>query len=609
MRYLVTTIFFTLILFSIGMPQSVSVTAPNGGEWWRTNINQTVTWTSSGFTNARIEFSPDNGTSWKTLVSSTAASAGTYLVRSPDALCNTCLIRVSDAADGSPSDVSNAVFFNVLDALVSFAGYSGNPILSPGSGGSWDENTRERGIFMLDGSTYKVWYGGWQGSYSTSTSSLVDLGYATSSDGISWTKSGSNPVQTTHWTEDPTIIKDGSTYYMYAEDEYTGDSDGAEIFRYTSSDGITWTQTGIVLALSGSGWDGTHVGTPLAWKEGSTWYMLYEGFGSTTAGQIGLATSSDGITWDRDAGNPILSNPHHGDTEDIAFDSILKIDGIYYVYGHWRNAGDTAWDSGLYTSTNLTDWTAYSGNPFSYNSPYVIAAPTRYHHYGVANATTGQGAYNMGFASNENALPFLADFNESAVDNYEWLLGTNSGNATTITSNELYLQTDEAQSGWVITRQNFTATNIMASIQITQASDEMFIGMSPTYVLSATNDIHSQSNFYKFYLYRPTHSGNYSLYLTKKVNGSTTDTDITGGLTISGVPIWMRIRTNQTNIFYDISLNSGASWSTVLNEAFNLSGYTLDNVFHFVLAVNNSGTNGVAHVDNFRIEPRRNRSN
>jgi hypothetical protein len=56
------------------------------------------------------------------------------------------------------------------------------PVLS-GTGGEWDEGSITPGGVLLDGETYHMWYvAGWR------------IGYAWSSDGISWTKSSRNPV-------------------------------------------------------------------------------------------------------------------------------------------------------------------------------------------------------------------------------------------------------------------------------------------------------------------------------------------------------------------------------------------------------------------------------
>ena len=91
-------------------PVSLKVAAPNGGENWAVGSSQMITWSSQGsVANVRLEFSANNGASWTTISSSTS-NDGSFTWTVPDAVSSNCLVRVSDAADGNPVDVSDAVF-------------------------------------------------------------------------------------------------------------------------------------------------------------------------------------------------------------------------------------------------------------------------------------------------------------------------------------------------------------------------------------------------------------------------------------------------------------------------------------------------------------------
>ncbi len=88
----------------------VTVTSPNGGENWTAGTSEKITWTSVGNVgNVKIEYSTNNGSSWSTVVSSTA-NDGTYSWTIPNVTSSQCLVRVSKAASGTPADTSNAVF-------------------------------------------------------------------------------------------------------------------------------------------------------------------------------------------------------------------------------------------------------------------------------------------------------------------------------------------------------------------------------------------------------------------------------------------------------------------------------------------------------------------
>ncbi|MEJ2627074.1 MAG: hypothetical protein P8078_00740 [bacterium] len=90
--------------------ESITVNVPNGGESWYAGTTHYITWSSSNFTSpVKIEYSSDNGYSYTSIISSTA-NDGSYTWTVPQDFSSQCLVRISDAADGNPSDVSNAAF-------------------------------------------------------------------------------------------------------------------------------------------------------------------------------------------------------------------------------------------------------------------------------------------------------------------------------------------------------------------------------------------------------------------------------------------------------------------------------------------------------------------
>lgn len=98
---------FTISAFS---GDSLTVITPNGGELFWVGTTQEITWTSTGsVVNVRIQYSINNGSSWINIVLSTA-NDGSYFWTVPDTPSYQCLVRIRDAADGIPGDVSNAVF-------------------------------------------------------------------------------------------------------------------------------------------------------------------------------------------------------------------------------------------------------------------------------------------------------------------------------------------------------------------------------------------------------------------------------------------------------------------------------------------------------------------
>ncbi len=87
---------------------TVRVTAPNGGEVWAGGSNQTITWTSSGVSTVKVEYTLD-GSTWAIAASSVSAAAGAVGWTVPSSPSTSARVRVSDAA-GLASDTSDAPF-------------------------------------------------------------------------------------------------------------------------------------------------------------------------------------------------------------------------------------------------------------------------------------------------------------------------------------------------------------------------------------------------------------------------------------------------------------------------------------------------------------------
>jgi hypothetical protein len=88
---------------------SVTVGSPNGGESWAGGSSHSITWTATGITNVKLEYTLD-GSTWTAITSSTSASTGSYTWTVPNSSTSAAKVRVSDAANSAVSDVSNAAF-------------------------------------------------------------------------------------------------------------------------------------------------------------------------------------------------------------------------------------------------------------------------------------------------------------------------------------------------------------------------------------------------------------------------------------------------------------------------------------------------------------------
>ncbi|MDP3244619.1 MAG: hypothetical protein Q8M83_03080, partial [bacterium] len=100
-------------VFSIILPK-ITVTAPNGAEQWVVGTTQNITWTSSNVANVKLEYTTNNGTNWNSILTSTPATAGSYLWTIPNTPSVNCLVRVSDVTNIAVPDLSDNVFSIIL---------------------------------------------------------------------------------------------------------------------------------------------------------------------------------------------------------------------------------------------------------------------------------------------------------------------------------------------------------------------------------------------------------------------------------------------------------------------------------------------------------------
>jgi len=236
--------------------------------------------------------------------------------------------------------------------LVDFVPISENPIFTGSGDGHWDEHIRERGFILKEGDLYRMWYTGFK-----SERQSLQLGYATSTDGISWTRYEGNSIFDESWTEDMMVLKVNGTYQMFAE----GKGDIAH--RMSSADGIHWTDHGSldIRQVNGDPLSEGPYGTPTVWYENDLWYLFYE------RGDLGiwLATSTDLQTWTNVQDPPVIEmGPTTYDLYGLAVNQIVKHKGWYYAYFHGTPDEDwSTWSTNVAASKDLIHWTKYPNNP------------------------------------------------------------------------------------------------------------------------------------------------------------------------------------------------------------------------------------------------------
>lgn len=182
---------------------------------------------------------------------------------------------------------------------------------------------------IKDNSTYKMWYSGNDGTNG-------HVMYASSPDGIAWAKYGMVMNHDMSYdlagASDPCVLKVGGVYRMW----YTAyDGTTYRIAYATSTDGIAWTKHGVVI---NAGWAGElHTALPMVMLEDGIYKMWY---GNYVSGyNTNYATSADGVNW-----TTLGMVLPYGETYaelGIYSPDVIKMDGRYHMWYSGKSSSGT----------------------------------------------------------------------------------------------------------------------------------------------------------------------------------------------------------------------------------------------------------------------------
>ena len=333
---------------------------------------------------------------------------------------------------------------------------AGNPVLQ-GTASAFDQN----GVYGADVAydpadtlaPFRMWYSGRSDVFG-------GIGYATSTDGITWVKyTGGAPLPMpvlnhgpagsadSFSAADPAVLKDGSTWKMW----YTGDDSSKKRIAYaTSPDGVVWAKGGKVIAPEDPGVSANiqfGAFAPTVWKTASGYSMLLTGRkivgGGVFQTKVMSTTSTDGIVW---AGPSPAVNPSGTNTNfdysnlnspDILYDPATAAPYKLYYSGNTIDAnGNFHTRIGLATSTNGTSFNKVNGAHTGGSALDVGALGTAFDARQAsglsAAATSGNGAKYAGFywgARGSDFKPRLGEATSSDGSAWTKVAGTAEGGA------------------------------------------------------------------------------------------------------------------------------------------------------------------------------------
>lgn len=231
--------------------------------------------------------------------------------------------------------------------------HAANPVLAASL--SWELSNVGECEVIKDSATFKMWYS----TAKTKNQLFTKIGYASSIDGIHWTKHSDAVMEigTGETWEDQrigvcTVIKDNGSYKMWywgGTDSWV-DNDHEEIGYATSSDGISWIKHGRAVMRGEAGqWDSQRtwgaavvkVSSDLFENTDDRYEMVYSGANAPVPTQwLGYASSDDGKVWVKSSKNPIVKTPP-GFGSNYYSSEMLKFNGEYHLwFTSWDVGGD-----------------------------------------------------------------------------------------------------------------------------------------------------------------------------------------------------------------------------------------------------------------------------
>ena len=348
---------------------TLGLTSPNGGEEWKVGTNRNITWTSNNVSNVKLEYSVDSGSSWATIIASTAANTGSYIWTIPNSTTSTALVRVTDTSDNTVKDQSNNVF-RIYNQTVS--------VLFPNGGENWKAGSSQTITWIATNvPNVKIEYSinngsSWVQIAASATSNIAGL-----PNYYSWTIPNINSTQAlvriSDTADDTLADQSNAMFTTYIPTLGLTSPNGGENWKGGTTQNITWTSsnvTNVKLEYSvnnGTNW--TQIIASTAASTGS--YSWVVANSNTSQALVRISDTSDNTLTDQS--NAVftiytptitLTSPNGGENWRLG-----KVQNITWTSASVTNVKIE------YTQNNGTSWTQIIENTPANSGSYSWTVP------------------------------------------------------------------------------------------------------------------------------------------------------------------------------------------------------------------------------------------
>ncbi len=421
--------------FTIATTPTLSLSSPVGGESWTGNTSHNITWTNVNVANVKLEYTTDAGTNWNTIITSTAASAGTYSWTVPNVASTNYKVRISDVAGNASAAVSASVFtVTAVSGTLS--------LTSPIGGESWAGSSSHNITWTSSNVTnVKLEYSTDAGSNWTTIIASTAASAGTNAWSVPNTASTNYKVRISDASNASITSMSASVFTVTVSNSLTLTSPvGGESWTVTTQHNITWASSGVTNVMieystnSGTNW--TTVTASTAASGGSYAWTVPNTVSANCKVRVSDASNSalNSVSGSVFAISSSYVSPYNisaGVTYSQNFDSLSTSATATLPYG-WKIARNTAalQTIGSYASSNAVSVTNYNaGNNMS--------------------STAGNGAYNFGAGvastATDRALGGISS--SSASKNVNMFLAVKNNGASGISGFTISYKVEKYRNG------------------------------------------------------------------------------------------------------------------------------------------------------------------